>query len=168
MQLVVGDFTSLPLEPGGYDVVISIGAFEHVKNLAAAIGRIRTMLRPGGTCLLHYICSTLPIPRLLDSSRTLVNCYFPGGRVWPYSALATQTAGLDLEQDWFLNGLNYWRTLEAWHHDLWNRCPDVFETSLDTEALRHWNQFFSLCKACFAPNDGRVLGVGQLRLRKPC
>ena len=167
MQLVVADFATLPPEPEGYDVVISIGAFEHIQNLAAAMERISTMLRPGGICLLHYICSCLPVPRLLDSSRTLVNAYFPGGKVWPYSVLATHTAGLDLEQHWFLNGLNYWRTLDAWHHNLWNQLPGFAGMSPDAGALRHWNQFFPLCKACFAPDDGRVLGVGQFRLRKP-
>jgi cyclopropane-fatty-acyl-phospholipid synthase len=167
VQLVVGDFASLPLEPGNYDVVISVGAFEHVQNLGAAMGRIRTMLRPGGICLLHYICSRLAIPRLLDSRRTLVNRYFPGGKIWPFSALAAHTAGLDLEEAWFVSGLNYWRTLDSWHRNLWDRLPDAFGTPRCSDALRHWNQFFSLCKSCFAPSEGQMLGVGQFRLRKP-
>lgn len=167
MDLHLGDFSTFDLPPQWFDVVCSIGAFEHVHNLAAALSRIAGLLRPGGACLLHLICSATPVPRLLDPHDTLISSYFPGGRVWPLTTLAEQSTDLNLEACWFLNGMNYWRTLDVWHRNLWDRIEDLYEQTLDVDQLRHWNQFFSLCKACFAPDDGKVVGVGQFLFRKP-
>jgi cyclopropane-fatty-acyl-phospholipid synthase len=166
VDLRQGDFTTLDLPPRSYDVVCSIGAFEHVNNLTAALARIAGLLRPGGTCLLHLISSIVAIPRLLDPNGTLVAGYFPGGKVWPFATLAASRADLELDACWFLNGLNYWRTLDVWHRHLWNNMDRVYGQIFGADGVRHWNQFFSLSKACFTPADGTVVGVGQFLFRK--
>ncbi len=74
---------------------------------------------------------------------------------------------LDLEGNWFINGLNYWRTLDEWHRRYWNNIPSLYKSVFDTRAIAHWNEYFSLCKAVFAPMEGTVYGNSHYLFRKP-
>jgi cyclopropane-fatty-acyl-phospholipid synthase len=170
LRLVQGEFGAMSVDSLGadaYDRVLAIAVLEQAHNLRAAFSKIAALLRPGGRAFLHLITSRVTIPRLMDADRSLVSSYFPGGRVWPFETVAQNTAPLQLEASWFINGLNYWRTLDEWHQTFWRNLPGLFAGSLDTAGVRHWNQYFSLCKACFAPFDGSSFGVGHFLLRKP-
>lgn len=169
LRLIQQDFAALPVESLGaesFDFVFVIAAFEHVHNLLAAFTKIAALLRPGGGAFVHVITSRVHIPRLFDPERSLIGRYFPGGKVWPFDTLARHTAPLAIEASWFLNGLNYWRTLDAWHQRFWEHIPSLHPGVLDTKGVKHWNQYFSLCKACFVPEDGTLYGNGHFRLRK--
>ncbi len=169
LRLIQKEFTSIPLEELGgatYDIVFAVAVFEHVHNLQAAIAKVAAVLRAGGRLLVHLLVSRLAIPRLFEWDQSLTARYFPGGHVWPFETITQQTAPLDLKASWFINGLNYWRTLEEWHQAFWRNLPHLYPEILDTEGVRHWNQYFSLCKACFTPDDGRIVGNGHFLLGK--
>jgi cyclopropane-fatty-acyl-phospholipid synthase len=170
LDLVHGDFDAVPaseLGPGSYDLVFAIGMFEHVNNLRRAFAKIGELLRPGGRAFLHLIVSRVVLPRFLDAEKTMIGRYFPGGKIWPFDTIAAQTEHLELEACWFVNGLNYWRTLDVWHRNFWENLPSVYGTVLDAEAVRHWNHYFSLAKACFVPAEGSLYGNGHFLFRKP-
>ncbi|KRT54927.1 class I SAM-dependent methyltransferase [endosymbiont of Ridgeia piscesae] len=150
-----------------YDLVTSIGVLEHAKNLQQLFARITRLLKPGGASFHHLIVSKQPITRFLSSSNTLIDKYFPGGRIWPYQVLAQQTEHLNLENHWFINGMNYWHTLDEWHRRFWEHIDVLQQEGFDTEAIRYWNDYFSLSKACFAPMNGEIFGNGQFLYRKP-
>jgi cyclopropane-fatty-acyl-phospholipid synthase len=169
LRLLIGEFGAMPVDQLGaaaYDTIIAIAVFEQAHNLYAAFSKLAALLRPGGRAFLHLITSRIPIPRLLEADRSLTGRYFPGGRVWPFETINQHTAPLAVEASWFINGLNYWRTLEEWHRRFWSNIPNLYPKTLDTEGVRHWNQYFSLCKACFTPMDGAIVGVGHFLLRK--
>jgi ubiquinone/menaquinone biosynthesis C-methylase UbiE len=46
-ELIHGDFLSVPLEPGSFDLVAAIASMHHM-DFDAALGRARGLLRPGG------------------------------------------------------------------------------------------------------------------------
>lgn len=170
LQVIHGDFGAVPVSELGeasYDLVFAVGMFEHVNNLHAAFEKIAALLRPGGRAFLHLIVSRMVLPRFLDAEKTLIGRYFPGGKVWPFETIAAQTDFLELETRWFVNGLNYWRTLDAWHRNFWKNLPALYGSMLDAQAVRHWNEYFSLSKACFAPAHGSLYGNGHLLFRKP-
>ena len=170
LRLIRADFGTISEEELGvsaYDGFVSIAVFEQAHNLRAAFSKIARLLRPGGRAFLHFITSRVTIPRLLDADRSLTARYFPGGRVWPYQIITQHTAPLELESSWFISGLNYWRTLEAWHQAFWLNLSSMYPGALDVEGVQHWNQYFSLCKACFTPMNGDTVGVGHFLLRKP-
>jgi cyclopropane-fatty-acyl-phospholipid synthase len=170
VRLVQNDFSAISatqLSDATYDLVFAVAVFEHAHNLRAVMAKLAEFLRPGGAAFLHLIASRVTIPRLLRPDQTLIGRYFPGGRVWPFDAIGQNAGALELEASWFLNGLNYYRTLDAWHQRFWQHLPWLYPTTLDIQGVHHWNQYFTLCKACFAPNDGILLGNGHFRLRKP-
>ena len=48
IDYVIGDFLTNPFKPASFDAVVSVAALHHM-GTAAALERIRDMLRPGGT-----------------------------------------------------------------------------------------------------------------------
>jgi len=170
MHLIEGDFGAIPVAELGaqrHDLVFAVGMFEHVHNLAAAFGKIGELLRPGGRAFLHLIVSRPAFPQFMDSKDTLVGRYFPGGRIWPFREIPRHAHGLDLEGSWYLNGLNYWRTLDEWHWRFWAGMEDLAGRVLSEAAIRYWNDYFSLCKVVlFAPLEGAVYGNGHYLFRK--
>lgn len=159
--LIEGPFDQLPLETLGircYDIVISVAVFEQVINMDGIMERIAKLLTPGGRTFHHFITSRLVIPKLLDPTKTRIGLYFPGGRVWPHDEFTHHTMHFDLLNNWFINGLNYWRTLDEWHRRYWASIPSLYGSVFDTNAIAHWNSYFSLCKAVFAPMNGNFYG----------
>jgi cyclopropane-fatty-acyl-phospholipid synthase len=151
-----------------FDLVISIGTMEHAHNLIKVLDTIETLLLPGGLSFHHFITSKISIPNFLDPTRSRIGTYFPGGKIWPHDIFPTQGKENTLEGKWFINGLNYWRTLEEWHRRYWANLEHLHGSVFDTTAIAHWNEYFSLCKVVFAPMDGTFYGNSQYLFRKSC
>lgn len=169
LKLITKSFAEIPRQdflPNSYDVVFAIASFEAVANLRVAFQQINALLKLGGRFFLHLIVSKPVIMNFLSSDKTLIGKYFPGGKIWPYAIFKADFGSMVLEKDWFINGLNYWRTLDTWHRNFWNNLSGLYGSILDEEGIRHWNQYFSLCKVCFAPCDGTLYGNGHYRFRK--
>ena len=167
--LINDDFANIQPETLGlesFDLILSIGVLEHVNNLYTLFSRLYQLLKPGGKTFHHLITSRIIIPNFLDSDNTLIGKYFPGGKVWPFATLEAQHDFFQLEQSWFINGMNYYRTLDQWHQRFWENIEQLYPSVLSEEAIKHWNDYFVLCKACFAPEDGAVYGNGHFLYRK--
>jgi cyclopropane-fatty-acyl-phospholipid synthase len=149
-----------------YDVVFSVGVLEHFKNLGAAFARMAALLRPGGRMFHHLIVARRVIPGFADAQRTRLRQYFPGGRVWPMEELERPLDTFTLDGAWYVNGMNYWRTVDAWHRRYWERLDRLYPTVLDEKAARFWNEYFTFSKVMFLPEDGSVVGNGQFLYRK--
>ncbi len=168
-QLLEGRFDVLPPEDlglGAYDVVFSVGVLEHFKNLRAAFARMAPLLRPDGRMFHHLIVARMVIPGFADAQQTRLREYFPGGRIWPMEELERPTEDFDLAEAWYVNGRNYWRTVDAWHRRFWEHMDRLYPDVLDAEAVRFWNDYFSFSKVMFAPSDGAVVGNGQFLYRR--
>ena len=160
-KLIEGAFDQIPtntLGKSSYDTVITVGLFEHVVNMHYVLERIAKLLASGGKTFHHFITSKVTVPQFLDPNKTRIGMYFPGGHAWPSDEITRFTEHLDLVSNWFINGLNYWRTLDEWHRRYWANIPSLYGSVFDTNAIAHWNSYFSLCKAVFAPMNGNFYG----------
>jgi len=149
-----------------YEVVSSIGMMEHVNNIELFYDIIYDLLAKNGRMFHHLIVSRDLIPQLLDSKETLIGSYFPGGKVLPYSTFNIDLSGFSIEESWFVCGLNYWKTLDKWHENFWQNIDRLFPEKLDSERVKHWNNYFVLCKAMFLPENGSAYGNGQYLYKK--
>ncbi len=166
--LMEGAFDQLPLNSLGtkrYNLVISVAVLEQVRNMSAILRRISGLLTPQGQTFHHFITSRYVIPQFLDPTRTRIGWYFPGGRVWPHDEFSRHSEHFDLAGYWFVNGLNYWRTLDEWHRRFWEEAPFLYANTFDAGDIAHWNNYFSLCKAVFAPMDGNFYGNSHYLFR---
>lgn len=158
----VFDETSIDkLGPSNYDLIISIGVFEQLLNMKTMLALIAKLLKPGGRTFHHFITSQAVTPQVALDEKTVIGKYFPGGRVWPHDEFSRHTEHLDLVNTWFVNGKNYWRTLDDWHHRYWQSIPDLYNNGFGIDAIKYWNDYFLLCKAMFAPLDGTFYGNSQ-------
>jgi len=154
---------SIPARVGiaQYDLVISIGVFEQLLNMKAALEVIAKLLKPDGRSFHHFITSSVTTPQVQLHKKTIIGKYFPGGRIWPRAEFSRHTDHLDFEAAWFVNGKNYWRTLEDWHQRYWKSIPQLYANNFGLDAIKYWNDYFVLCKAMFAPLDGTFYGNSQ-------
>ena len=160
------DLSPHDLGTGRFDRVISIGVLEAVTNLDKLFNLIARVLKPGGKTLHHFIVSADTIPNFLNAENTRMQNYFPGGHIWPYSEARRHNNHLDFVDSWFMNGLNYWKTLDEWHQRFWAAITDLYPATLDISAVKEWNDYFVLCKTMFNPNEGKSYGVGHFLYQK--
>lgn len=168
-RLIEGRFDAMDpaaFGPEAYDVVFSVGVLEHFKNLRAAFDRMADLLQPGGRMFHHLIVARRAIPGFADAQQTRLRQYFPGGRIWPMEELERQTDAFDLDGSWYVNGMNYWRTVDAWHRLYWEHVDRLYPSLLDEEAVRFWNEYFTFSKIIFVPEDGTLVGNGQFLYSK--
>ncbi len=160
-SLIFGTFDKTPLEDIGtnkFDLVISVAVFEQIFNMREVLEKIYKLVKHGGKTFHHFITSQFVIPQFVEPDRTKIGNYFPGGRVWPHYEFAKHTDHFELQELWFINGLNYWRTLDNWHRRYWDNLHMLYDTVFDAKEIAHWNEYFSLCKVLFAPCDGLCYG----------
>jgi len=157
-------FHAIPLN--SYDRIVSIGAFEHFSKFDLLFKYQSNLLKPGGRCLHHLIVSADTIPQFLNAENTLMADYFPGGHIWPYDELKRHNTHLRFIDSWFLNGMNYWMTLDTWHKRFWQAIEHLYPDYLSLDEVQHWNKYFVLSKTMFSPNQGRSYGVGHYLYEK--
>jgi cyclopropane-fatty-acyl-phospholipid synthase len=141
-----------------YDLVISIGVFEQLLNMKTMLELIAKLLKHNGRTFHHFITSQVTTPQVQLHEKTIIGKYFPGGRIWPRDEFSRHTEHFDLADTWFVNGKNYWRTLDDWHHRYWKSIPRLYDNNFSLDAIKYWNDYFLLCKAMFAPLDGTFYG----------
>ena len=167
--LIEGAFDQMSAEYigiGQFDKVLSIAVFEQVRNMKDIQLLISRLLKPNGLAFHHFITSQYLVPQLIEPDKTIIGEYFPGGRVWPHNEFSKHTKDLKLEGHWFINGLNYWRTISEWHKRYWNKLDTLYNSTFDLTAIAHWNRYFSLCKTLFAPLEGHFYGNSHYLFRK--
>lgn len=141
-----------------YDLIISIGVFEQLLNMRIMLELISKLLKPEGRTFHHFITSRVVTPQVQLDKKTVIGKYFPGGRIWPRDEFSRHTEHLELVNTWYVNGKNYWRTLDDWHRRYWQSIPKLYNNNFSLDAIKHWNDYFLLCKAMFAPLDGTFYG----------
>ena len=144
-----------------YDVVSSVGLMEHINNVALFFEIISKLLVENGRMFHHLIVSRDLIPQLLDPGKTLIGEYFPGGKVLPFAILENDFKHFTLDEAWFINGINYWKTLDEWHANFWQSIDQLYPDKMTSERVQYWNNYFVLCKAMFLPENGLAYGNGQ-------
>jgi 2-polyprenyl-3-methyl-5-hydroxy-6-metoxy-1,4-benzoquinol methylase len=92
IDYILGDFLTFPLEPESFDFITSVAALHHM-DAGAALQRMRTLLRPGGTlAVVGLIRSEYPrdLPRDalahgVSYAHRLVKPYWesPAQTLWP-------------------------------------------------------------------------------------
>ncbi len=161
VQKYIVDANDDDLPPDSYDRIVSIGALEHFSNFDLLFKQLKRILITGGKCLHHLIVSADTIPQFISAENTLISDYFPGGHIWSYAELKRHDTHLKLEDSWFVNGMNYWKTLDEWHKRFWLSIEKLYPDVLSMAEIDHWNKYFSLCKTMFFPDNGMSYGNGQ-------
>jgi cyclopropane-fatty-acyl-phospholipid synthase len=159
---------------GGYDRVVSVEMFEHLRNWDLALERIASWLAPAGRVFLHVFChrerAYLFEP---DGPRDWMGRYFFAGGLMPsFGLLHRFDQHLEVEEEWRVDGRNYARTADAWLANLDVRRAEVLPVlarHYGQEAelwLQRWRIFFMACSELFGYRGGQEWLVAHYRLRR--
>lgn len=146
-----------------FDRVVSVEAFEHMRNYEELLRRIGTWLKPEGKLFVHIFCHreyAYPFETEGDDNWMGKN-FFTGG-IMPSDDLLLQfQKHLRVEHQWRWNGLHYARTLRAWLSQLdQNRgqaisiLSHVYGEESGRRWFYRWRIFLHACAELFAFNKG--------------
>jgi cyclopropane-fatty-acyl-phospholipid synthase len=158
--LVEGDLNETQFDEK-FDKILSVGVFCHVGNLTGSFRKLASCLKPGGKFFLHII--TVRTPNNVSSPYTH-KYIFPHGRYWSFDSIPTYDKDLRTVQRWYLNGMNYSKTLTQWLKNFDESYPDVKDLDYGIEFAkfrRIWRFYLIWFVANFASCDGEINGNGQ-------
>jgi len=158
--LVEGDLNETQFEEK-FDKILSVGVFCHVGNLTGSFRKLASFLKPGGKFFLHII--TVRTPNNVSSAYTH-KYIFPHGRYWSFDSVPTYNKDFKTVERWYLNGMNYSRTLTQWLENFDASYPVVkdLEYGIDPARFRRiWRLYLIWFVSNFASCDGQINGNGQ-------
>ncbi len=149
----MNDFDPVGLALGceGFDRVVSVEMFEHMRNYDELLARIAAWLRPAGKLFVHIFCHrTLAYPfETAGAANWMGRYYFTGGTMPSASLLRQFDRHLHVVNDWRWNGRHYQRTADAWLANLDSQrravMPILRSAYGAKEAVRwfnRWRMFF--------------------------
>ena len=163
IDVLTCDVNRLEVEPG-FDRVVSVEMFEHVRNYRQLLGRISTWLKPDGLLFVHIFCHrTLMYPfETQGEDNWMGRHFFTGGLMPAADTLLCFQHDLRFSRRWLVNGSHYAKTSRAWLDRLDADRSRVLETlGGDALQLQRWRMFFMACEELFAFNQGGEWMVGH-------
>jgi cyclopropane-fatty-acyl-phospholipid synthase len=171
LEILTRDVATLEdLGPGreGFDRVVSVEMFEHLRNYEVVLGRIRRWLAPTGKLFIH-IFTHQKYPYLFEtegSHNWMGKYFFTGGQMPSQNLLASFQKDLSLEKTWQWDGTHYQKTSEAWLANLNSNKREIMELLEKVygadEAGRwfqRWKLFFMAVAELFGYRAGTEWGV---------
>ena len=147
-----------------FDKILSIGVFCHIGNLTNAFQKLASFLKSDGKVFIHII--TVRTPNNMSSGFTH-KYIFPHGRYWNYDAIPSYNHNLKTVNSWYLNGINYHKTLTAWlerFDDSQEIAKSLYYGMEYAKFRRIWRFYLLLLGTIFATCDGEYNGNGQYLL----
>ena len=163
IEVLTCDVNRLELD-GGFDRVVSVEMFEHVRNYRQLLGRISGWLKPEGLLFVHIFCHrTLMYPfETHGEDNWMGRHFFTGGLMPAADTLLCFQQDLQFDRRWLVNGNHYAKTARAWLDRLDADRRGVLETlGGDAVQLQRWRMFFMACEELFAFRDGSEWMVGH-------
>jgi cyclopropane-fatty-acyl-phospholipid synthase len=165
------DVRTLLLPARGFDRVVSIEMFEHMRNYELLLRRIADWLRPDGALFVHVFAHRHHAYPFEDGGRSdwMAREFFTGGIMPSAQLLHHFQDDLTVEDEWHLAGTHYARTAEAWYDNLMRRRTDVegiLAGAYGAEGPRRfqrWRVFFLACAELFGYARGREWIVAHYR-----
>jgi cyclopropane-fatty-acyl-phospholipid synthase len=169
VTVITADMNRFDIEPG-FDRVVSVEMFEHMRNWRALMRRVHRWLRPGGRFFMHVFCHrSVPYAFVESGPSDWMSRHFFSGGMMPSDDLALRFQDcLRLVRRWRWDGRHYARTAESWLENLdRNReqaLPVLARTYGEGDArlwLMRWRIFFMACAELFGYGGGQQWWVSH-------
>jgi cyclopropane-fatty-acyl-phospholipid synthase len=177
IQVVTADMNGFEPAVPGFDRVVSVEMFEHMRNWQLLLRRIQGWLLPDGALFLHVFAHRrFAYPFEIDGPGNWMGREFFSGGMMPSldlleAVLQESGSGLKLVERHEVGGEHYALTAEAWHANLLeHRGPieAIFRRDLSAAEARgrfeRWRVFFLACAELFGYAGGNEWLVLHARL----
>ena len=163
------DFTAEQLG-GGFDRVMSIEMFEHMKNYGLLLAKIGRWLKADGKLFVHIFVHKLLAYHFEDKedSDWMTRYFFLGGTMPSENLLLNFQDDLRIERQWWVDGRHYEKTSNHWlagmdaHKD---EILAIFRQGYGEKDaaiwVQRWRMFYMAVAEFFGYADGNEWGVGH-------
>jgi cyclopropane-fatty-acyl-phospholipid synthase len=159
------DIRTLALAAGGFDRVVSIEMFEHMRNYQVLLRRIAGWLAPGGALFVHVFAHHRHAYPFEDAGASdwMAREFFTGGLMPSTRLLHHFQDDLAITDEWQLAGTHYARTAEAWYANLMAQRAELAALLGGRDRIERWRVFFLACAELFGFRGGREWLVAHYR-----
>lgn len=177
LQIVTGNVAEFEFDDGvrgGFDRILSIEMFEHMKNYSALLGKIARWLNDDGTLFVHLFAHrhvAYPFQNK-DGSDWMSRHFFTGGTMPSADLLLHFQDDLRIVNRWWVDGRHYERTANDWLAALdASRATTLpmLEAGYGPQAgvqFQRWRMFYIAVAELFGYAQGREWGVGHYLFEK--
>jgi cyclopropane-fatty-acyl-phospholipid synthase len=150
--------------PRGFDRVVSVEMFEHMRNHARLFRRVSNWLMPGGKFFMHiFVHRSVPYAFEDRGDDDWMSRHFFSGGMMPSAALPLHfQRHLQLECQWSWDGTHYEKTANAWLANVDARRAEVlpileatYGAGNGTLWLQRWRMFFMACAELWGYREGQ-------------
>jgi cyclopropane-fatty-acyl-phospholipid synthase len=174
VEVITADMNVFQPTDTGFDRVVSVEMFEHMRNHRVLMERIAGWLAPGGKLFVHIFThrELTYLFEAKDPNDWMSREFFSGGVMPSDALLLRHQRDLHIEDHWRVSGTHYAKTSEAWlaRQDA-NReeILALFRTAYGHEArtrFHRWRVFFLACAELWNDRQGAEWFVSHYRFVK--
>ncbi|MGH8506146.1 MAG: SAM-dependent methyltransferase [Stenotrophobium sp.] len=168
-NIVEFDFPAQGIE-AGFDRVISIEMFEHMKNYGLLLAKVARWMKPDARLFIHIF-----VHRLLgyhfqvqDGSDWMSRYFFTGGTMPSENLLLNFQDDVRLERQWWVGGQHYEKTSNHWLAGMDASKAEIMQVFRDGYGekdaaiwFNRWRMFYMAVAELFGYAGGNEWGVGH-------
>jgi cyclopropane-fatty-acyl-phospholipid synthase len=179
LTILTGNIVDFEIPPAslesGFDRVMSIEMFEHMKNYGLLLNKVSRWMKPDAKLFIHIFVHKLLAYHfeVKDGSDWMSQYFFTGGTMPSENLLLNFQDDVRLEQQWWVSGAHYEKTSNHWLAGMDAKKPEIMEVFRkgygDKDAVvwfNRWRMFYMAVAELFGYKDGNEWGVAHYLFAK--
>ncbi len=173
-NIVEFEFPADGIQPG-FDRVLSIEMFEHMKNYGLLLGKIARWMNADAKLFVHIFVHKLLAYHFQVANQTdwMSQYFFTGGTMPSENLLLNFQDDVQIEQQWWVSGAHYERTSNHWLAGMDAKKSEimaVFRQAYGDEQaaiwFQRWRMFYMAVAELFGYAGGNEWGVAHYRFAR--
>lgn len=174
LTILTGNIVNFEMPPAslgtGFDRIMSIEMFEHMKNYGLLLKKISGWMAPGSKLFIHIFVHKLLAYHfeVKDKTDWMSQYFFTGGTMPSENLLLNFQDDVRLLQQWWVSGTHYEKTSNHWLAGMDAKKPEIMALFRQTYGeknavvwVNRWRMFYMAVAELFGYDNGNEWGVAH-------